>query len=174
MAAPLLVAYATRYGSTEEVARVVGGRLGEKGVKADVLRARRVRDLEGYKAVVLATPFYFGSMLKEARTFLDRHRQSIEGASLAILALGPISAADPPAEARAQLDGVLARMPWVRPEAAAMFVGRYDPSRLRPFHRLIAALPASPLHGVPARDDRDWAAIRAWVDALPAAFTPET
>jgi hypothetical protein len=32
---------------------------------------------------------------------------------------------------------------------------------------VVAALPASPLHGVGAHDDRDWAAIRAWVATLP-------
>jgi len=43
-----------------------------------------------------------------------------------------------------------------------VFVGAYDPSRLGFRDRMIAALPASPLHGEVAHDDRAWAAIRAW------------
>jgi menaquinone-dependent protoporphyrinogen oxidase len=170
MAAPVLVAYATRYGSTEEVAHAVGKRLGELGVGADVQRARQVRSVADRKAVVLATPFYFGSMLAEARRFLERNRDSIERSHLAIIALGPISASEELRAARAQLDRVLAAMQWVKPAAAAMFVGKYDPSMLRLRDRLIAALPGSPLHGVPAHDDRDWDAIREWVDELPEPF----
>jgi len=41
-------------------------------------------------------------------------------------------------------------------------VGAYDPSRLGFKDKMIAALPASPLHGETAHDERDWEAIRAW------------
>ncbi len=43
--------------------------------------------------------------------------------------------------------------------------------RLRwPRRRLVTALPASPLHGMAARDDRDWAVIRQWADELAPAL----
>jgi hypothetical protein len=45
--------------------------------------------------------------------------------------------------------------------AVGMFGGRYNPSKLGLFHRLLTAQPASPLHGMPAGDARDRAAIRA-------------
>jgi hypothetical protein len=48
-----------------------------------------------------------------------------------------------------------------------MFVGKYDPATLRITDKILAALPATPLHGVAAHDDRDWRAIEAWADALP-------
>jgi len=52
--------------------------------------------------------------------------------------------------------------PMPTPVATGVFVGAYDPSRLGIKDRMLAALPASPLHGEPAHDDRDWDAIRAW------------
>lgn len=39
--------------------------------------------------------------------------------------------------------------------------------------KLIAALPASPLHGIGPHDDQDWAAIDAWTDGLPTALRLE-
>ena len=58
---------------------------------------------------------------------------------------------------RRQLDKELAKYPWLKPVALEMFVGKYDPSKLGFFDRLL-----------PASDHRDWDAIRAWANALPA------
>ncbi len=173
MAASILVAYATRYGSTREVADAVGARLRELGFDVEVRPAGKVRSLDGYGVVVLGAPFYIGSMLKEAREFLDLHKNGLAQVPVAIFALGPTAADDNVKAARAQLDGALAKMPWLRPAAAEMFVGKYDPARLHLADKLLAALPASPLHGMTARDDRDWGAIKAWAGALPAALRLE-
>lgn len=163
----IMVAYATRYGSTEGVATAVGERLVEHGLDARVQPVSAVRSFDGCSAVVLATPFYRGAMLKDARRFLDVHRHELAFLPVALLALGPVSATQDLAGARRQIDAALARIPWFQPVAAEMFVGRYDPDRLTLGDRLTASLPASGLRGVTAHDDRDWDAIRAWADTLP-------
>jgi len=170
MAAEILIAYATRYGSTAEVADRMGARLRQQGHEVEVRQAREVRSLDGNRAVVLGAPFYIGSMLKDARGFLDAHRKQLERLPVAVFALGPISSSDDLAEAKQQLEGALAKLGWLKPAAAEMFVGSYDPARLRMADKLIAKVPVSPLYGKPARDDRDWDAIRAWVDGLPEAL----
>jgi len=174
MAASILIAYATRYGSTREVADAVGARLHERGFSAEVRRAREVRSLDGFNAVVLGAPLYIGSLLREARKFLERHRAALSQMPVAIFALGPISAGKELEDARTQLAAALAKLPWLRPVATEVFVGKYDPAHLRFPDSLLAALPASPLHGLPAHDGRDWAAIRAWADTLPAALQLES
>lgn len=166
----ILVAYATRYGSTREVAEAAGTALREQGVDADVKPAKDVTALGGYGGVMLATPFYLGSMLKDATAFLERNRAALQGLPVALLALGPVQASDDMTEARKQLDGALAKVEWLKPVAAEMFVGKYDPAHLRLLDKLIGVPPASPLHGVGAHDDRDWESIRAWAEALPAAM----
>ncbi len=77
MAASILIAYATRYGSTREVADAVGARLRERGFSAEVRCAREVRSLDGFSAVVLGAPLYIGSLLREARKFLERHHTAL-------------------------------------------------------------------------------------------------
>jgi len=166
----ILVAYATRYGSTREVAEAAGTVLRGHGVDAEVRSVKDVTALGGYAGVVLATPFYLGSMLKDATAFLERHRAALEVVPVALVALGPTQASDDMTEARKQLDVALTKLDWLRPVAAEMFVGKYDPVRLRPLDKLIALPPASPLHGLGAHDERDWDAIRAWADALPGAM----
>ena len=60
MTASVLVAYATRYGSTQEVAEAVATMLRVRGLEVDIQPMREVRTLEGYRAVVLGTPLYMG------------------------------------------------------------------------------------------------------------------
>lgn len=170
MANKILVGYATRYGSTAEVAEAVGAAMREEGLTVDVGPVKVVTDLGGYDGVVLGTPFYIGAMLKDMTAFLERNRATLEVLPTALFALGPTRAADDMTEARGQLDGALAKLEWLKPVAAEMFVGKYDPAHLRLLDKLIALPPASPLHGVGAHDDRDWDAIRSWAMGLPAAL----
>jgi menaquinone-dependent protoporphyrinogen oxidase len=171
MSEKVLVCYATRYGSTGEVADAVGTRLREQGLDADVRPVKEVRSLDGYDAVVVGTPIYLGALHKDMRGWLEAQQAALESRPSAIFALGPTSAADDLAEASGQLDKALAKLPWLTPVATQMFVGKYDPARLRLADKLLAALPASPLHRLAARDDRDWEAIGEWAGEVARAVT---
>jgi len=162
MMTQILVAYGTRYGSTREVAETVAATLEEQGAEVDVRPAREVRSLDGYAAAVLGTPLYMGALHKDVRALLERNRAALEKTPLAVFALGPIKADDGVDGSREQLFTALAKLPAPTPVATAVFVGAYDPSRLGFKDKMIAALPASPLHGETAHDERDWEAIRVW------------
>lgn len=175
MSASVLVAYATRYGSTQEVAEAVAKTLRERGLEADLQPMRKVGTLEGYRAVVLGAPLYIGLWHRDAHRFLSRHRQALAQQRLAIFALGPTQGSSAEKEwqdSRGMLDKELAKFPSLAPVACRMFGGRYDPAKLRFPDSLIAGLPASPLHQTPASDLRDWRAIRAWAADLAAELQP--
>jgi len=165
-----LVAYGTRYGSTREVAETVGTTLAEHGTETDVKQAREVRSLDRYDAVVLGTPLYMGALHKDVRALLEKNRTALERTPFALFALGPVKSADGLDGSREQLFTALAKVAVPTPVATGVFVGAYDPARLAFMDRMIAALPASPLHGEAAHDDRDWEAIRAWVRDLAGLF----
>lgn len=57
MTSTVLVAYATRYGSTPEVADAVGDRLRAAGLEVEVRPVDGVRSLDGYTAAVIGAPF---------------------------------------------------------------------------------------------------------------------
>jgi menaquinone-dependent protoporphyrinogen oxidase len=163
----VLVAYATKYGSTIEVAAAVATTLRDGGMAVEVRAAREVTTLEQYDAVVLGAPLYIGRWPRDARRFLSRHRQDLAKRPVAIFALGPIGT-DPEElqGSKMQLKGMLAKHAWLTPVRVEVFVGKYDPARLRFPDSLLARLPASPLYQKPASDNRDWAAIRAWARGL--------
>jgi menaquinone-dependent protoporphyrinogen oxidase len=166
MSKRILVAFATSYGSTREVAEAVAAMLRDRGFDADLRPARDVRTLEGYGAVVLGAPLAMHRWHKDAHRFLSRQRKSLADIAVAVFALGPVH--DPHDEkewedSRAQFDKELAKVGWLEPVATELFGGRFDPALLRfPVNKLAGSEPAS--------DIRDWEAIGTWADELAAEF----
>jgi menaquinone-dependent protoporphyrinogen oxidase len=164
MSASILVAYATRYGSTEEVAEAIAATLRENGLPVDCRSVRDVRDMAGYSAVVLGAPLYMYRWHRAARRFVSRHREALRQLPLALFALGPTH--DPHdeeewRESRTQLDKELSKFPWLTPIALELFGGQFDPENLR--------FPLNVFAGQePATDIRDWSAIRNWANELAA------
>ena len=162
MSDSVLVAYATRYGSTQEVAEQVAATLRERGLEVDIQSMRKVRTLEGYRAVVLGAPLYMFRWHKDALHFLSRHREALTERPVAIFALGPLHDDEKEwQDVRAQLDKELAKFPWLTPVALEIFGGKFDPAKLRfPLNFLPA------LKQMPASDIRDWTVIRAWAQTV--------
>lgn len=154
----VLVTYATRYGSTQEVAENMADTLRQAGFEVDIQPMQSVKELDGYAAIVLGAAIYNAHWHPEAHTFLSRHHAALRQRRVAIFALGPLSPSNAARRnSRRQLDSELASYPWLKPVAVEIFGGMYDPSKpgLGFFERLL-----------PARDYRDWKAIRAWVNTL--------
>ena len=155
----ILLAYATRFGSTQEVAETIAASLRQAGLTVDIQPMQEVGTLANYDAVVLGAAIYKAKWHADAHHFVSLHQEALEKRPVVIFTLGPLS----PSEAakrnsRRQLDMELAKYPWLKPVAVEIFAGKYDPSKpgLGFFERFL-----------PARDYRNWDAIRAWANALP-------
>ncbi len=146
-----LVAYASKHGSTEEVARAIGVVVRDAGHHVDVRDAEAVTDVEPYDAVILGAPLYIGRWHAGARTFLRRHRTALEERPLAVFALGPLTLGETQiADSRKQLLSALAHLE-VSPDLVTIFGGAVDPAKLH-----------FPLNRMPKTDARDWSEIEAW------------
>ena len=168
MAISILVGYATKYGSTQEVACAIAETLREGGVTVDLQPMRAVQSLEGYTALVLGAPLYMFHWHKDAKSFLSHHRQSLLNRPVAVFALGPTQ--DTPKdwqEVRSELDKELAKHPWLAPVAVEIFGGKFDPAKLTFPYNLVPGLKK-----MPVSDLRDWTAIRAWANSLAARLRP--
>ena len=106
-----LVAYATKHGSTREVADAIGKQLRERGFGVDVMEARAIpADLNGYDLVVLGGALYIGRWHHDAVAFLKQHRTELASKPLAVFGMGPARDEKPAFDAaRAQLEHSLAR-----------------------------------------------------------------
>src|ERR1035437_2829749 len=162
----VLVAYATKRGSTREVAADVARVIRQSGAEVEISPAREVKKLDRYQAVVLGGALYMGRWHKDARRMLKRHRPELASLPLAVFALGPKEITPEAIEkAGAALARALAEVPEVHPFSTAIFGGVIDSKRLHfPFSRM------------PAGDARDWNAIQDWanegVRGLPTRSAP--
>lgn len=182
----ILITYATRYGSTAEVATAIAETLRTHGLDVDVQPVTMVKTLESYQAVIFGAPLYIGSWPKEAHAFLMRHQATLQQRPLAIFTLGPINQLEGKLgeeeqseeegeggaeekeweDVRNQLQKQMAKVAWLQPVALALFGGKLDPAALRFPENLLTKIPGSPLYKRPASDARDWNAIHTWAESL--------
>jgi len=162
MSGSVFVGYATRSGSTKEVAEAIGAAFRDRGLEVDCHPLRNTRTLVGCRMLVLGAPLYMFHWHKDALAFLSMHRQALEKLPVAVFALGPFHDEEKEwQEVRAQFDRELAKVPWFAPVAREVFGGKFDPTQLRFPMNLIPAMKK-----MPASDIRNWGAIRAWADDL--------
>jgi menaquinone-dependent protoporphyrinogen oxidase len=156
----ILLAYASRFGSTQEVAETIAAALREAGLEVHLQPMQEVKSLDRYDAVVLGAAIYNAKWNADAHQFVMLYQDDLAQLPVAIFTLGPLSASDAAKRnSRRQLDGELTKYPWLRPVAVEIFAGKYDPSKpgMGFFDRFL-----------PARDARNWNAIRAWANELSA------
>jgi menaquinone-dependent protoporphyrinogen oxidase len=166
----VLVTYATRMGSTEEVAQRVACKLRESGLAVDVLPARHVRSLESYGAVVLGAALYVGRLHKDARRFLAANRDLLIKLPVALFVLGPVQKDEKDWKgAQNQLEKQLRDFPWFAPVALSIVGGKFDAARLGFPFNLIPAL-----RRMPPSDVRDWEAIDTFASELALQFSGVT
>lgn len=144
----VLVLYATRHGSTREVAEAVGAAATAAGASVRVEPAASFRGrLTDGDLVVLGAPLYSGRWHRDAHRFLKHHRAELDRVPVVVFGMGPRRDEEEAWQrSRSQLDRALARRPWFVPAAVAVFGGTDPPGKDRGDRR----------------DLRDWAEIGDW------------
>jgi menaquinone-dependent protoporphyrinogen oxidase len=157
----VLVAYASKRGSTAEIAETVAATLRREGLKVCLEPAGEVCDLERFDAVVLGSAVYMKRWRGDARHFLKKHRKALRQMPFWAFSSGPVG--DPAND----------NPDWAEPPKLAEKVedlGGRD-------HVIFGGcLPAEPkgfmekamVEGTPReyRDRRDWDEIRGWAKQI--------
>ena len=156
----ILVTYASKHGSTEEVAEAVAERLREAGLRTHLVPVAEVEDLDGYDGVVLGTALYMGRVHHDARHLLKRFHRALATVPVAVFAMGPRTLEEREvAGSRKQLGWALSKAPDIEPVAVAIFGGvLHQADQHFPFNRM------------PETDARDWDAIREWAADVAAVL----
>jgi menaquinone-dependent protoporphyrinogen oxidase len=161
MSRKILVAYATRTGSTAEVADAIARRLCEAGLSAEVRPVAEVSSLEGYSAIVLGSAVRYSAWLPEMTDFLAANRGALAVMPVAFFTMHMLALGDDPAAAAERAKYTAAARQIVPPVDAAFFAGKIDTACLSLIDRLAVKLVKSPVG-----DRRDWPLIENWADGL--------
>lgn len=167
----VLVAYASRYGATAEIAERIAGALSRAGHEAVARPVGEAGDVAATEAVVLGSAVYMGHWRKEAAAFASAHRDDLAARPVWLFSSGPLPGAVVPEKvAEGQTDDATPKeVPGTMAALGArehrVFDGRLDPARLGARDRMIRALPAG--RGLlPEVDGRDWDAIEEWARGI--------
>jgi menaquinone-dependent protoporphyrinogen oxidase len=157
----ILVAYASKSGSTVDVANTIGKILSEKGASVDVKPIQAVTDLESYQAIVIGSGIRMGQWLSEAVDFVKRNQASLSKIPVALFTVHLLNTSDDPLS-RTKREAYTAPIRnLITPRTEIFFAGRLDFSKLSIFETILSKA----MHA-PEQDLRDWSKIQAWAEAL--------
>ena len=81
----LLVTYASKYGSTAEIAEVIGKELRKRTHEVEVKKIDDVGNLAGYDGFIIGSAVYAGGWMKSAARFLRSNQELLTGKSEDVL-----------------------------------------------------------------------------------------
>jgi menaquinone-dependent protoporphyrinogen oxidase len=158
----ILVAYASRNGSTAEIALAIGKVLTTAGLAVDVTEIKTVTSLAGYTAVVIGGPLYMGSVDGAVRKFIGKNREQLMNLPVAAFAVGLAPESPDPGAVEMAMGALKNSLEPLTPVSSALFTGKLDPAMVNFVMRKFLAIAK-----IPAGDFRDWDAIAAWARELP-------
>lgn len=162
----VLVAVASKHGSTWEIAQTIGEVIADYGINVTVAQVDDFADISDYDAIVLGSAVYMGRWMRSARTFIRKHLRVLQSRPVWLFSSGPAS--NPHHQTNQQsvdIEGIATRTSAIEHQ---VFAGRIDETHINTSERLILNL-------VHARqgDYREWGAICAWANNIAEMLTEQ-
>ncbi|GAG96000.1 unnamed protein product, partial [marine sediment metagenome] len=109
----VLIAYGTRYGSTEEIAKKIEKTIQHKGLESELVnlgitKSKNWPQLDGFDGIIVGTSLKVNSWKKQVKTFLDKHKNEINNKKFGMFTCGAWAIAEP-LEANEDIAGRLAK-----------------------------------------------------------------
>jgi menaquinone-dependent protoporphyrinogen oxidase len=159
----VLVGYASRFGSTQEIAMRIADIVRAHGSEVDVRSAGEIPDVDPYDAVVFGSGVYDGSWTAEATQFVRDHAAALVRKPVWLFSVGSFGDRHP------IVGGLIRKEPKeigefeeaIHPRGYRVFAGVIDLDHWPAWARLLfKAL------GGHAGDNRQWRDIEAWAEEI--------
>ncbi len=164
----ILVTYASRFGSTAEVAAAVGDELTAAGFDVDVLVAGPQIQVAKYDALVVGAPSYGRNWLPDAVLLVMANAERLSAMPVALFTTGMLGVKNPKSALREHeeiVETLREHAPGLNPLSTALFHGSFDRDNLPFCLRLLDRMA-----GTPRGDHRSWEAIRSWAQHVGELF----
>ena len=159
----ILVAYASKHGSTQGIAERIAEQLRQLGKQAEARPVEAVEDPGSYEALVIGSAVYYGSWLKEATEWVHRNRAVLAKLPVWLFSSGPLGTEV--SDAEQQPKEMAEFQQAIKPREQRIFFGALDHSKLSFAERVMVKAVRAP-----EGDFRDWQAIEAWAASIAGAL----
>jgi menaquinone-dependent protoporphyrinogen oxidase len=165
MADKVLLAYASKYGATQEIAEKIGEVLQKDGISIDILPLKKVKKLADYRAVIIGSAVYIGQWYKPTTKFLRKNAGVLADMPVWLFSAGPSGKGDPvellsgwkyPVMLQSVIDNI-------KPRDIAVFGGNLKEEKISGLEKWVVKRV-----GGSFGDFRDWDMINAWAKKVAA------
>lgn len=156
----ILIAYASRCGSTGGVADTVGQVLHASGASVDVRLLKKVKDISPYQAIIVGSAIRMGKWLPEAADFVKKHKEALSKLPVAFFVVCLTMKDDTPENRNTVLNylkPVHQEAPQVIPVDTGLFAGAVDFKKLSFVYRIVLKS-----MDIVEGDYRNWEAVKNW------------
>jgi menaquinone-dependent protoporphyrinogen oxidase len=158
----VLVAVASKHGSSLEIGQVIETTLRSAGLEVDLRRLEDAPDPSDFDAAVLGSGVYSGHWMRAARDYIDAHEARLNDLPVWLFSSGPVGDPPKPLENPAEVATVVKR---IDARGHRLFGGKIDGSELRVAEKALIALVRAE-----QGDFRPWSEISVWADSIAAAL----
>ncbi len=174
----VLVAYASRHGATRGIAERIAESLRAAGLEAEARPVGEVKSVAAYDAFVIGSAAYMFHWLKEATSFVKRHRAALAERPTWLFSSGPLGTDLVDKDGRDVFEATRPKefaelQAMLHPRGDHVFFGAWDPAApaIGLAERFMRLMPAAKT-ALPTGDFRDWPAIDGWAGEIATALRP--
>ncbi|MBT8507077.1 hypothetical protein AZH53_01360 [Methanomicrobiaceae archaeon CYW5] len=162
----VLVTYATKYGTTEEIAGQIAQILVDSGLDIDLIPVMEVGKVDDYDAIIIGSPVYMGKILVEAREFCKQYKPYLEGKWIAFFVDGVSLCKKDEKSLKSMFSAIDDMLLYILIEEKAAFGGKLNFGVLSESDMQIATMA-----GAPEGDFSTPEEVRAWATDIAQKIT---
>lgn len=163
----ILVAVASKHGSTYEIAEAIADEIQEAGLTADLREINTNPYLPEYDAAIIGSAVYMGRWMSEALKYFDNNKEELVEMPVWLFSSGPLG------DDIIEDDGEPYNLDELMATSGALghktFFGKLNKKDLGIREKIIIRMVKAP-----TGDFRDWEEIHDWVSEIAASLSPVT
>lgn len=168
----VLVAFASKYGSTRGIAEFIRDKLRDGGLEVDCLDVRESLNCMKYDAFVIGSALYMGHWMKEAKQFIKLNLGILSSRPVWLFSSGPTGDKQVNAKGQSLLEHAVSGPVdldnierGINAREHRIFFGAFDPENLGYFSRKFFETDMM-RNASPAGDYRNWKEIETWANGI--------
>ena len=158
----ILLVYASKCGSTAEIANSMGKVLTEQGYGVDILSVDKVKSIDDYGAILAGSAIRVGAWLPEAMDFIKENQATLRQLPTAIFSVHGLNWENTAASEVLRKNYTSAIKQLITPMDEVFFPGKIDYLKMTFLEKML-----SKAVNAVEEDRRDWTVINGWAAEIP-------